>query len=171
MSNQNTKPLTKFTLFPSLPGEIRQQIWLYDLPGPQVMLMRRNLSPTPKPRSCYSLRSILRPQKPKYWSKYAVHPASYAGHLPIILSVNRESRAEALLFLTPLFYAYWNLEIDKVYFESSPRHNKGENALTATLLSEMREAGELDMFKHIAIELDLLTVEEPDIIHLQIEHP
>lgn len=82
-------------------------------------------------------------------SKYVAAPASYGGHQPAILSVNRESRAEARRYLTPLFNAYWNLDIDAPYFELPQGDNSKDDV---TLPKEMREAGELDMFKHIAID-------------------
>jgi hypothetical protein len=63
--------------------------------------------------------------------------------------VNRESRAEALQYLTPLFDAYWNLEIDTAYFELAQGDNSKEEV---TLIREMREAGYLSVFKHIAID-------------------
>jgi hypothetical protein len=51
--------------------------------------------------------------------------------------------------LTPLFGAYWNLEIDAPYFELPEGDNSREEIL---LIKQMREAGQLDAFKHIAID-------------------
>ena len=70
------------------------------------------------------------------------------GLEPAILSVTRESREEALWYLTPLFYIYWSLEIDAPYFKLPQGDNSREEV---TLIKETKENGHLDKFKHIAI--------------------
>jgi hypothetical protein len=130
--------MTSFTLFPSLPVELRQKIWLYTLPGPRVLLIKQKA------------------EFPKTISKvggFTAHPttsaAAYGGRHPALLTVNKESRGEALRYLTPLFGAYWNLEIDVPYFELPEGDNSRNEVL---LIPEMRKAGLLDAFKHIAID-------------------
>jgi 2EXR family len=133
--------LNMFPLFSSLPLEIRQKIWFYSLPGPRTILI------TPNPNSLPG--KTARGTHLGSESKYVAAPASYGGHQPAILSVNRESRAEARRYLTPLFDTYWNLDIDAPYFELPQGDNSKEEVM---LPRAMREAGELDMFKHIAID-------------------
>lgn len=152
----------EFTPFLLLPREIRNLIWLYTLPGPRTLLITRNPPPrlalrapaTAKPNTMGKLVAKFRherpptpPQRPRLLcsSKYVVAPVSYGGRHPIILSINRESREEALRHLTPLFNAYWNLEIDAPYFEWDPEEDM-------LLTREMRLAGELDVFKNLAID-------------------
>lgn len=147
--NKMTHALKTFPLFSSLPLEIRRKIWFHSLPGPRTLLLGLNTTPTPSTATQKRLRSVLRSRRPKSSTKYVAAPASYGGHQPSILSVNRESRAEALQYLTPLFDAYWNLEIDTAYFELAQGDNSKEEV---TLIREMREAGYLSVFKHIAID-------------------
>ncbi|KAH8744576.1 hypothetical protein BGZ57DRAFT_719052, partial [Hyaloscypha finlandica] len=120
--------LQTFQKFPELPLEVRQKIWRHALPGPRVLQVIREKSST----------------------KYRAKPASYGGHQPSILSVSRESREEALRFLTPVFNAYWNLEIDAPYFEI-----KSNDDDAVTRLAQMTRAGMLRDFKNIAIDWNL----------------
>jgi hypothetical protein len=116
----------EFPQFALLPIEIRQKIWNYTLPGPRVMLVTRSDS---------------RP------GRYVTSNASYGGHHPSALHVNAESRAQALMTLTPLFGAYWNLRIDAPYIEATDY-----SQLSNTQLAEMRLKGVLKKFKHLAID-------------------
>lgn len=89
---------TQFPLFPQLPIEIRRTIWFHALPGPRVLQLdraRHRRDRTSPVRPLHSVRSL--PQ-----NLYTITAASYGGHYPNILSVNRESRLEALYFLTPI---------------------------------------------------------------------
>lgn len=118
--------MIEFPQFSLLPIEIRRKIWALSLPGPRVMLVTRSAS---------------------YSGKYVTSPASYGGHQPSILHVNSESRAEALTKLTPLFGAYWNLDIDAPYIEATDY-----SQLSNTQLAEMRQKGVLKQFKHLAVD-------------------
>jgi hypothetical protein len=123
----------KFRVFSRLPIELRRKIWAFAVSDTRVLqVVRRNKS---------------KKSRTKIPSPYTVIPASYGGHHYSALSVNQESRAEALLHLTPLWEAYWNLEKDLPYFECK---FKDDDAITQ--LSEMRKAGKLNHFKHIAID-------------------
>lgn len=130
--------VTNFTLFSALPLEIRQKIWHYAPPGPRVLLVKLKAG---------SPQRISRAGGFK--ANPTTCPAFYGGHQPAILSVNRESRAEALRYLTPLLETYWNLEIDTPYFELPEGDNSRNEVL---LIPQMRQAGQLDTFKHIAID-------------------
>jgi hypothetical protein len=120
--------LQTFQKFPELPFEVRQKIWRHALPGPRALHVIREKNST----------------------KYRAKPASYGGHQPSILSVSRESRKEALRFLTPVFNAYWNLEIDAPYFEI-----KSNDDDAVTQLAQMTRAGMLRDFNNIAIDWNL----------------
>jgi hypothetical protein len=128
----------RFSLFPKLPLEIRLEIWRLSLPeGPRVLQAIRKLpsSTSHDPHGTLG-------QAP-----YKVRPVSYGGHQIPILSVNRESRAEALQYLTLIWGTYWNLELDAPYFEI--RNNWDD---CVTLIPELRKKGELDRFKNITID-------------------
>lgn len=79
--------------------------------------------------------------------KYITSPASYGGYQPSVLYINTESRAIALTKLTPLFGAYWDLDIDAPYIEATD-YSQPSN----TQLAEMREKGVLNQFKHLAVD-------------------
>jgi hypothetical protein len=131
----------RFSLFPKLPLEIRLEIWSLSLPlGPRVLQVIRTLPPSTSQNRHGTLGQAL----------YKVRPASYGGHQIPILSVNRESRAEALQYLTLLWGTYWNLELDAPYFEI--RDNWDD---CVTLIPELQKQGELDRFKNIAIDWKL----------------
>jgi hypothetical protein len=127
----------RFSLFPNLPLEIRLEIWRLSLPRARVLQVTRTLpsSTSHDPHGTLG-------QAP-----YKVRPVSYGGHQIPILSVNRESRAEALRYLTLIWGTYWNLELDAPYFEIRDDHDN-----CVTLIPELRKKGELDRFKHIAID-------------------
>jgi hypothetical protein len=127
----------RFSLFPKLPPEIPLEIWRLSLPSSRVLQVIRTLPSS----SLHGPYGILSP------ALYKVRPASYGGHQIAILSLNRESRAEALQYLTLIWGAYWNLELDAPYFES--RDNWVD---CVTLIPELRKQGELDRFKNIAID-------------------
>jgi hypothetical protein len=127
----------RFSLFPRLPLEIRLEIWRLSLPGPRVLQVIRRL-PSSTSRDSHSSLG----QAP-----YKVRPVSYGGYQIPILSVNRESRAEALQYLSLIWGTYWNLELDAPYFEI--RDNRDTRV---TLIPELRKKGELDRFKNIAID-------------------
>lgn len=143
--------LKEFSLFSSLPLEIRQTIWHYLLPGPRALLITRNTDQYQASRSLAKrLFSISKHRSSaRSSSKYAIAKASYGGKQPAALSVNRESRAEALRHLTPLVGIYWNLAIDVPYFELAGDNISDE--LGVTLLQEMRLSGQLDIFQGIAV--------------------
>ncbi|KAH7314304.1 hypothetical protein BKA65DRAFT_376743, partial [Rhexocercosporidium sp. MPI-PUGE-AT-0058] len=115
-----------FPRFSEFPLEIRQKIWRETLPGPRVLLIGISNS---KRKS------------------YATKPASYGGHHPALLSVDRASRAEGLRFLTPKLGAFWNFEIDTPYFEIKDKAD--DNVVT---LAQLRRERILDDFKNIAID-------------------
>lgn len=130
--------MTRFHQFPSLPLEIRQKIWFLALPSPRVLHIKQ--------KAGYPTRIS---KAGGFTANPTTSPASYGGHHPSVLSVNRESRTEALRSLTPLFGAYWNMDIDAAYFELPEGDNSRNEVL---LIAEMRKAGLLDAFKHIAID-------------------
>jgi hypothetical protein len=134
--------LETFTLFPLLPFDLRRKIWIEALPGPRAPRIIRN-----KPKGFVSyVKMIVGTSTPP---PFKTCPASYGGHQPAILSVNRESRNEALIFLTFLLGTYWNLKIDTPYFEISGV-DCGTDELM--LLGEARKHGVLDHFLNIAID-------------------
>jgi hypothetical protein len=145
----------KFTLFSSLPLECRQRIWYYALPGPRALLIKRNIHYVPPPKSKIMFSISRRLYNPKRWSKYIVDTASWGGRHPVILSVNHESRTEALHHLTFLLGTYWNLDLDSPYFEFSGAQ-AGDWYRDLMLVKEMRVAGELDAFRNIAFDWDFL---------------
>lgn len=150
--------LTDFTLFSSLSLEIRQLIWYQSLPGPRALLITRygaqaEVQPEASRPLWKTLFAKFKPQKTtarRPYPKYTIAAASYGGKQPVALSVSHESRAEALRHLTPVLGIYWNLEIDMPYFEQSVSDVYREDAVT--LIKEMRLAGELDIFRGIAID-------------------
>jgi hypothetical protein len=119
-----------FPKFPILSLEIRRKIWFHALHVPRV------------------LHILLKPQEPGLYT-IVVSPASYGGYQPPLLSVNRESRAEALRYLTPLFGMYWNLEVDAPYFEIPHGDDMREEV---TWLRRMRMLGVLAPFKRLAVD-------------------
>lgn len=81
-------------------------------------------------------------------SEYKTSIYSYGGAHPSILSVNRDSRSEALRHLTPKFKAYWNLEIDYLYIDVK-RWGKDDSQ---NQLADMTRRGLLDDIKHLALD-------------------
>jgi len=73
---------------------------------------------------------------------------SNGGNNPVILSVNRESRAEALRHLTLKFKTYWNLEIDFLYIDV--RLHWPSDSLHQ--LKNMRREGLLNDIKNLAFD-------------------
>jgi hypothetical protein len=134
--------LRTFTTFPLLPFDLRRKIWIEALPGPRALRIIRN-----KPKGFLSyVKKIVGTSTPP---PFKTCPASYGGHQLAILSVNRESRNEALVFLTFLLGTYWNLKIDAPYFEISGVDCGSDELM---LLSEARKHGVLDHFPNIAID-------------------
>jgi hypothetical protein len=92
-----------FTLFPTLPGELRQQVWLFSLPGPRKIVPFTAYTPG---EECL---------EPNRVSK---------DHCPSTLQVNRESRAIALKHYTnwhnaaALGYQYVDFNVDIVCFSA-----------------------------------------------------
>jgi hypothetical protein len=124
-----------FALFPYLPLEIRLQVWALSASIPRVLqIVHRDVRVGDEVRPPTSL--------------FKVVPASYGGYHPAILSVNRESRSEALFHLTPLWGAYWNLKTDLPYLQW--RH-RNELVWLATI-SALQSVGDLDRFKHIVLD-------------------
>jgi hypothetical protein len=130
----------RFSLFPKLPPEIRLEIWRLSLPGPRVLQVVRTLPSTASPDHHGALGQ----------AQYKVRPVSYGGHQIPILSVNRESRAEALQYVTLIWGTYWNLDLDAPYFEA---RNNGDDSVN--LIPELRKKGELDRFRNITIDWTL----------------
>src|ERR1700710_858643 len=141
--------LREFPQFASLPLEVRQIIWFHALPGPRVLQIKRNASRPPTSIS-KKIFSVFSRRRLRMWPDYVISAASYGGHQPAILSVNRESREEALCYLTPLFGIYWNLDIDMPYFEMPTGYKSREE--DRLIIQTMRAAGELDSFRCIAID-------------------
>lgn len=133
------------TNFDSLPLEIRLRIWELSLPGPRVLQLIKASTPRSSDSNSGST------YKP---NGYCVNPASYGVQHPAILSVNQESRAEALKYLTKLFGVYWNLDLDAAYFEIHDIRD-----VEANLMTEMYGKGLLCKFKHVVIDSLLWTWE------------
>jgi hypothetical protein len=128
-----------FALFPYLPLELRRKVWAFAVSIPRVL----QIVDTPVRVGNAGLRPPM--------SLYKVLPASYGGYHPAILSVNRESRNEALFHLTPLWGAYWNLKTDLPYI-GWMQINANDWLET---ISALQKSGELDRFEHIVLECTL----------------
>jgi hypothetical protein len=107
---------TTFHAFPSFQPELRHLIWKFTLPGPRLVpIHSRRCTPGTVP--------------PEIVPKRGMHTLISHAPLPITLSINRESRATALLFYRLLFQTshphpvpgqiYFNPDIDILYFPSS----------------------------------------------------
>jgi hypothetical protein len=89
-----------FTFFPALPSELRQQIWLFTLPGPRKIV----------PFTAYTT------------GLFHEHNKGPKDHLPLTLHINRESRAIALKHYknwhnaAALGYQYVDFNVDTVCF-------------------------------------------------------
>ena len=70
----------------------------------------------------------------------------------------KESRAEALRYLTPKFDAFWNLDIDTIYLEV--KKWGADDAIK--MLSDMRKRGLLDCFKNLALDSDIWQSSNPE---------
>jgi hypothetical protein len=125
-----------FALFSYLPLELRRKVWAFAVSIPRVL----QIVHTPVRVGNEGLRPPM--------SLYKVLPASYGGYHPAILSVNRESRSEALFHLTPLWGAYWNLKTDLPYIQWK---QSNEHDWLGTI-SALQKAGELDRFKHLVLD-------------------
>lgn len=128
----------KQSSFSSLGLAIRQKIWALTLPGPRVLQIDSTKGAA---------------------GEYVTSPCSYGGRHPVALSVNRESRDEALRHLTWKFGAYWNLELDTIYFEA----RKEEYDVTASCLRRMAREGLLNCFNDLAIDAYILNRQRPDL--------
>lgn len=132
--SQITSLKPSFPLFPLLPLEIRLKIWQATFPGPRVL---------------HIIRGYLSSH-----GYFIVTSASYGGRHPAILSINRESRTEALRVLRPHLGAYWNLEIDAPYFED----NRDGHAWVhegSELVMEMERRRFLNVFRNIALDCNM----------------
>jgi len=152
---KKSNPPSTFPLFPSLPLEIRLKIWSHALPGSRAIhIYPRYGNVTP---SLSSLTTVAE---------------SYGHRHPSILSVNRESRQEALRYLRPLLRAYWNVEIDIPCFEG-PFHQGTLDATTVVRL--LRETGELAAFRRLGLDWRMVHDESDDsfweINGINYEHP
>jgi hypothetical protein len=128
--------LTTFHLFPTFPREIRNRIWKHSLPPPRILHVRPQRGP-------YEGFNHLSGE-----TYYTTKP-SYGGRHPAILFASRESRSEALRYLTKKFEAYWNFEIDTLYLEH--REPAGIHDAMNQLLN-LRARKMLGGFKHLALE-------------------
>lgn len=129
--------LSSFSLFSSLPLEIRNDIWDLTLPGPRV------------------IRVIPNPRWATDYVRYITKPASWGRHHPVALSVNRESRQEALRCLKPMFNCYWNVRIDILYIESDPDVRKSSRNSPWTqyeLLCDLQDEEVLGGITSIALD-------------------
>jgi len=129
-----------FALFPYLPPELRRKVWAFAVFIPRVL----QIVHTPVRVGNAGLRPPM--------SLCKVLPASYGGYHPAILSVNHESRIEALFYLTPLWGEYWNLKTDVPYIQWKQRN---EHYWLETI-SALQKSGELDRFEHIVLDWTLL---------------
>jgi len=132
--------LNEFPLFPLLSPEIRDRIWQLTLPGPRVLYV-------------HGTKTLQGPD-----NKYTVSTCSYGGKThPAILSVNRESRSEALRHLTLKFQAYWNLKTDYIYMDVK---RWGAND-TQKQLADMKKRGLLNDFRNVALPTNILGGDTP----------
>jgi hypothetical protein len=138
--------LTTFHLFPTFPREIRNHIWKDALPPPRILHVR----PSNGPNEGFNHLS---------GETYYTTKASYGGQHPAILFASRESRGEALRYLTKRFKAYWNLEIDTLYLEH--RQPAGVYDAMKQLLN-LRTRKMLGGFKHLALEWESWGTNKPD---------
>ena len=129
-----TPSLASFPLFPLLPPEIRDHIWALSLPSPRVLKARGS-------------NTIYGPD-----TKYQVSGCSIGGAHPTILSVNQESRAEALKHLTCRFRGYWNLKLDFLYIAVE----KWCQSQAWMQLADIVERGLLEGFRNLALPLNIL---------------
>ncbi|KAF4631759.1 hypothetical protein G7Y89_g6369 [Cudoniella acicularis] len=148
--------LTSFHLFPQLAPEIRAKIWALLLPLPRILLVKPDI----KTASIRKLNPWL--SEPDHFQgeggTYAASPISYGGSHPVLLSVCRESRGEALNHLTLKFKAFWNLKTDVLYVQAN-RFGE-DNALK--MLEDMRKQGLLDDFKKLAADWRITSAKGPD---------
>jgi len=126
--------------FGDLPFELRAKIWKYTIPGPRILHVVHD----------YVHRSEALPYGER---EFRATPASYGLHHPVVLSVNRESRKEALRFLVKHIGAYWNMETDIAYFENLEAGH-GEKVET---FSEMYRAKLIAPFHNIALDATIWT--------------
>lgn len=133
--------------FSDLPFELRTKIFRFTLPGPRVLHIIRPEVGIQTVRT--SLNNLLKKHgpAPEPSSPFTVSAASYGGKHPSILSVNRESRTEALKHLIKHLGVYWNFEIDFPYFEIHELSDK-----RAMFMTEMFRAGLLAPFHNIAMD-------------------
>lgn len=101
--------LKSFTLFPSLPTELRLRIWALSLPGPRIVVVRYTYAPAHQ-----SYRTSHEQAK-----RGCTSPSAIPSHL----HTNREARREALLSYGLSFNIhhgrpkiYFNPAIDILYF-------------------------------------------------------
>lgn len=132
-----------------LPYELRTKIFGLALPDPRVLHIIRK---TPKASSGSFNRRVgsksTESRTDGFPCPFTVSAASYGGKHPAILSVNRESRAEALKHLTRYLGVYWNMELDFPYFEIHDIRDK-----EAMWMTDMHNAGLMKPFHNIAIDV------------------
>jgi hypothetical protein len=127
-----------FTLFPDLPNELRQHIWLFTLPGPRKIV----------PFTAYSTGLYHEPNKgPK-------------DHCPLTLRINRESRAIALRHYTnwhnaaALGYQYVDFNVDTVWFSATDFEDRSHMPrFTPGIQTALLKLSKADLWKIRRLEI------------------
>lgn len=161
---------TSFPQFTQLIPEIRAKIWALLLPPPRVILVQQVTklieagsapnSTTPTPFGV-TLRSISTPnQEVGFEKEYRASSISYGGKQPVLLSICKESREEALRTLTLRFKTYWNFKEDYLYIES-----RREQVLE-DMPGNMRKKGLLDGVSNLAFDIDMFHDAGPEHMYI-----
>ena len=126
-----------FTLFPSLPNELRQLVWLFTLPGPRKVI----------PFTTYNVKFFYEPGKaPK-------------NHCPVTLRINRESRAVALRHYSnwynaaALGYQYVDFNIDTICFNASDFEQKEASRWAPEVRMALLKLSRADLWRITRLEI------------------